>query len=87
MKGIKSSPENKKEKKVIQNKLKIKEATKEIVVPQPSIKTIMQNNMHKMSSHTVGSNQKKLSHTLKSKLKRGEANLLKWNFEVKDPAI
>ena len=87
MKGMTTPTGNKKDKKVFQNKLRIKEATKEIVVPQPSIKTIMQNNMHKMSSQTVGGNQKKLSHTLKHKLKRGEANLLKWNFEVKDPTI
>ena len=32
MRGMKTSPDNKKEKKMIQNKLKIKEATKEIVV-------------------------------------------------------
>ena len=48
------SPEPRREKKVIQNKLKIKEAAREIVVSQPSIKTILQNNMSKMSSQSVG---------------------------------
>ena len=47
----------------------------------------MQINMHKLSSQTLAGNQKKFSHTLKQKLKKHEANLQKWNFDVNDPAI